>query len=286
MTYRMNILSIQSHVAYGHVGNAAAVFPLQRLGVEVWPIHTVQFSNHTGYGAWRGQVFQAAIIHELVDGIAERGVLARCDGVLSGYMGEADIGAAILSAVSRVREANPDAAYCCDPVIGDVGRGIFVRPGIPEFMRDQAVPQADVITPNQFELEYLAGRQITNLADACAACDALHRHGPAEILVTSLHTNETPEGFIDLLASGPEGRFLVRTPRLNVVPNGAGDAIAALFFFHWRCTGSSATALGRAVSSIFGLLERTEKAHSRELLLVEAQEEFVNPSRLFTPVAI
>ncbi len=286
MTHRMNLLSIQSHVAYGHVGNAAAVFPLQRLGVEVWPIHTVQFSNHTGYGAWRGQVFQAAIIHELVDGIAERGVLARCDGVLSGYMGEADIGAAILSAVARVRAANPDAAYCCDPVIGDVGRGVFVRPGIPEFMRDQAIPQADVITPNQFELEYLAGRPVADLADACAACDALHQRGPAEILVTSLHTNETPEGFIDLLASGPEGRFLVRTPRLNVVPNGAGDAIAALFFFHWRRTGSSATALGMAVSSIFGLLERTEKAHSRELLLVEAQEEFVNPSRLFTPVAI
>lgn len=286
MTHRMNLLSIQSHVAYGHVGNAAAVFPLQRLGVEVWPIHTVQFSNHTGYGAWRGQVFEAAIIHELVEGIAERGVLARCDGVLSGYMGEADIGTAILSAVARVRAANADAAYCCDPVIGDVGRGVFVRPGIPEFMRDQAVPQADVITPNQFELEYLAGRQVTELADACAACDALHQRGPAEILVTSLHTNETPEGFIDLLASGPEGRFLVRTPRLNVVPNGAGDAIAALFFFHWRRTGSSATALGMAVSSIFGLLERTEKAHSRELLLVEAQEEFVNPSRLFTPVAI
>lgn len=286
MTHRMNLLSIQSHVAYGHVGNAAAVFPLQRLGVEVWPIHTVQFSNHTGYGAWRGQVFQAAIIHELVDGIAERGVLARCDGVLSGYMGEADIGAAILSAVARVRAANPDAAYCCDPVIGDVGRGVFVRPGIPEFMRDQAIPQADVITPNQFELEYLAGRPVADLADACAACDALHQRGPAEILVTSLHTNETPEGFIDLLASGPEGRFLVRTPRLNVVPNGAGDAIAALFFFHWRRTGSSATALGMAVSSVFGLLERTEKAHSRELLLVEAQEEFVNPSRLFTPVAI
>ena len=201
-------------------------------------------------------------------------------------MGEADIGTAILSAVARVRAANADAAYCCDPVIGDVGRGVFVRPGIPEFMRDQAVPQADVITPNQFELEYLTGRQVTELADACAACDALHQRGPAEILVTSLHTNETPEGFIDLLASGPEGRFLVRTPRLNVVPNGAGDAIAALFFFHWRRTGSSATALGMAVSSIFGLLERTEKAHSRELLLVEAQEEFVNPSRLFTPVAI
>ncbi|MGQ3672386.1 pyridoxal kinase PdxY [Xanthobacter sp. TB0136] len=282
----MNILSIQSHVAYGHVGNDAAVFPLQRLGVEVWPIHTVQFSNHTGYGAWQGQVFEAGIIGDLVEGIAARGVLPGCDGVLSGYMGSADIGEAILSAVARVRAANGRAAYCCDPVIGDVGRGVFVGPGIPEFMRDQALPRADVITPNQFELEYLAGHEVVDLADALKACDALHRRGPAEILITSLHTRETPEGFIDLLASGPEGRFLVRTPRLNLVPNGAGDAIAALFFFHWLRSGSSATALEAAVSSIFGVLEQTEKAHSRELLLVEAQEEFVRPSRVFTPVAI
>ena len=149
----MNILSIQSHVAYGHVGNASAVFPMQRLGVEVWPIHTVQFSNHTGYGAWKGQVFDGATIDELMAGIGERGVLGKCDGVLSGYMGSADIGHAILSAVAKVREANPKAMYCCDPVIGDVGRGVFVRPGIPEFMREQAVPAADIVTPNQFELE-------------------------------------------------------------------------------------------------------------------------------------
>lgn len=146
----MNILSIQSHVAYGHVGNASAVFPMQRLGVEVWPIHTVQFSNHTGYGAWKGQVFDGATIDELMAGIGERGVLGKCDGVLSGYMGSADIGHAILQAVAKVREANPKAMYCCDPVIGDVGRGVFVRPGIPEFMREQAVPAADIVTPNQF----------------------------------------------------------------------------------------------------------------------------------------
>ncbi|MGE4371577.1 MAG: pyridoxal kinase PdxY [Xanthobacter sp.] len=282
----MNILSIQSHVAYGHVGNASAVFPLQRLGVEVWPIHTVQFSNHTGYGAWRGLVFDASIIGELVEGIAERGVLARCDGVLSGYMGAADIGDAILAAVARVRAANPNADYCCDPVIGDVGRGIFVRPGIPEFMREKAVPAAEVITPNQFELEYLSGHSIADLSDAVAACNALHRLGPRVILVTSLHTRETPAGMIDLLASGPEGRFLVRTPKLNVAPNGAGDAIAALFYFHCKRTGSTAEALSAAASSIFGLLAQTERAGSRELLLVAAQDEFVKPSRLFTAMVI
>ncbi|MBP2150581.1 MULTISPECIES: pyridoxal kinase PdxY [Xanthobacter] len=282
----MNILSIQSHVAYGHVGNASAVFTLQRLGVEVWPINTVQFSNHTGYGAWRGQVFEASVIGDLVEGIAERGVLSRCDGVLSGYMGSADIGAAILDAVARVRAANRNAAYCCDPVIGDVGRGIFVRPGIPDFMREQAVPAADVITPNQFELELLTGRACPTLPEAIAACDALHARGPKVILVTSLHVGETPPDSIDLLASGPDGRFLVRTPRLAVSLNGAGDAIAALFFFHVLRTGSTAQAVSLAASSIYGVLSRTEKAQSRELLLVEAQEEFVTPSRLFPASSI
>src|SRR5215217_8433840 len=179
----MNVLSIQSHVAFGHVGNASAVFPMQRLGVEVWPVHTVQFSNHTGYGAWKGRVFDGPAIEELIDGIADRGVLGRCDGVLSGYMGSADIGTAILSAVARVRQANPSALYCCDPVIGDVGRGVFVRPGIPEFMREQAVPAADIITPNQFELDFLSGLTIQTLDDMKKAIKLVQGIGPKVILV-------------------------------------------------------------------------------------------------------
>jgi pyridoxine kinase len=278
----MNILSIQSHVAYGHVGNASAVFPMQRLGVEVWPIHTVQFSNHTGYGAWKGRVFDGPAIEELLEGIAERGVLPRCDGVLSGYMGSADIGNAILSAVARVRAANPDALYCCDPVIGDVGRGVFVRPGIPEFMREQAVPAADIITPNQFELDYLSGIATDSMASVKEAVAAVHLLGPKVVLVTSLESRETPADSIDLLA-GEGGRFWrVRTPKLSLSVNGAGDAVAALFFVHYARSGSAATALAEASASIYGLLKRTDEAGSREILTVAAQDEFVNPTRRFT----
>ena len=278
----MNILSIQSHVAYGHVGNAAATFPLQQIGVEVWPIHTVQFSNHTGYGAWTGRVFEAAMITELVRGIAERGVLGRCDGVLSGYMGSAETGAAILDAVAQVKAANPKARYCCDPVIGDVGRGIYVRPGIPEFMREHALPLADIVTPNQFELEHLVERTSATARDAFGAIDALHALGPRTILVTSLHTDETPDDAIDLLASDVSGRFRVRTPKLPISVNGAGDAIAALFFAHYLRSGSAAEAVSRAASSVFGVLRQTAEAGSREILLIGAQEEFVSPSRVFT----
>ncbi len=201
----MNILSIQSHVAYGHVGNDAAAFPLQRLGIEVWPVHTVQFSNHTGYGVLERRVFDANMIREVIAGISERGALRVCDGVLSGYMGSADIGEAILDTVLKVRRANPAARYCCDPVIGDVGRGVFVRPGIPEFMRERALPAADVITPNQFELDYLSGTETKTIADAAAAITALHARGPGAILVTSLQTNDTPDDCIDLLASDGKG---------------------------------------------------------------------------------
>jgi pyridoxine kinase len=277
----MNILSIQSHVAFGHVGNASAVFPMQRLGVEVWPIHTVQFSNHTGYGAWKGRVFDGPSIEELLDGIADRGVLPRCGGVLSGYMGSADIGNAILSAVSRVREANPAALYCCDPVIGDVGRGVFVRPGIPEFMRNQAVPAADIITPNQFELDYLSGLATDTLDSVKEAVSAVQLTGPKVVLVTSLESRETPEDCIDLLAA-EGGRFWrVRTPKLSINVNGAGDAVSALFFVHYARSRSAASAVGAASASIYGLLKRTAEAGSREILTVEAQDEFVDPTWRF-----
>jgi pyridoxine kinase len=285
-TQPLNILSIQSHVAYGHVGNASAVFPMQRLGCEVWAIHTVQFSNHTGYGAWTGRVFDGAMVDELVEGIAQRGVLPQCDGVLSGYMGSADIGTAILSAVARVKAANPAALYCCDPVIGDVGRGVFVRPGIPEFMRDQAVPAADIITPNQFELDYLAGHATDTLATLRAALAAVHRAGPRIVLVTSVETSETPADAIDMVASDGNSLWRVRTPRLPVSVNGAGDAIAALFFVHGLRTRSAAEALGHAAASIHGLLRRTAEAGSREILTVAAQDEFVAPTWTFPVEAV
>jgi pyridoxine kinase len=277
----LNVLSIQSHVAYGHVGNASAVFTMQRLGVEAWPIHTVQFSNHTGYGEWTGRVFDGQFVDELLDGIEARGVLGRCDGVLSGYMGSADVGSAILAAVDRVRAANPEATYCCDPVIGDVGRGVFVRPGIPELIRDQAVPKADVVTPNHFELDYLSGIISRTPRDLAQAIAAVHALGPRTVLVTSVHLEDTPADAVDLVA-GEDGRmWRVRTPRLDLSLNGAGDAIAALFYVHRTRTGSAAEALSRAASATYGLLEATAAAGSRELVLVAAQDQLVEPSRVF-----
>jgi pyridoxine kinase len=282
----VNILSIQSWVAYGHVGNASAVFPLQRLGAEVWAINTVQFSNHTGYGAWTGRVFTGEDVRALVDGIAARGVLPGCDAVLSGYMGDAGIGGAILDAVARVRAANPRALYCCDPVIGDDDTGVYVRPGITELFREQALPQADLATPNRFELELLTGRSCRTLEaarEAVAALRGLMRaEGPRAVLLTSLRTEDTPADAIDLLAVDDAGSWRLRSPLLPVAVNGAGDAIAALFLFHQLRGAGTAMALEQAGSAIWGLLRRTGEAGARELLTVAAQEEFVAPSRRFT----
>lgn len=279
----MNILSIQSHVAYGHVGNSAAVFALQRLGVEVWPIHTVALSNHPGYGEYRGRLSDAAAVRDLLAGLAARNVLGTCDGVLSGYLGSAEIGTEVLAAVGKVKAANPAARYCCDPVIGDAGR-VYVADDVAELMRTRALPTADVVTPNQFELEFLSRRTSATLDDALAAIDTLHASGPPVVLVTSLAMAETPRDAIDLIVSAPEGRHRVRTPKLTIAANGAGDAIAALFFAHWLRTGSAAVALSRAASSVFGILRRTGEAC--EMLLVEAQDEIVAPTTLFRPEPI
>lgn len=279
----MNILSIQSHVAYGYVGNRAATFPLQRLGFDVWAVNTVQFSNHSGYGTWRGEVFAADQVREVVAGIAERGVLGSCHGVLSGYLGDPAMGETVLDAVDQVRAANPAALYCCDPVMGDVGRGFFVRPGIPELFRDRIAVRADIITPNQFELEYLAGGTIDTLATALEAARSVLARGPRIVLLTSLRRREAPEGAIEMLAVAPHEAWLVATPFLSfdIPPNGSGDAVAALFLATYLRTGDIGAALSGAAGAIFAIMDATRRAGQRELALIAAQDEIVAPSRRF-----
>ncbi len=278
----MNILSIQSSVAYGHVGNSAAVFPLQRLGFDVWPVITVHFSNHTGYGAWRGPVLPADAIRDVISGIDERGVFPTCDAVLSGYMGDPSLGEAIFDAANRIKAANAKALYCCDPVMGDVGRGFFVRPGIPEFMRDRTVPYADMITPNQFELEYLTGHTVMTMGDALGAVDAARAMGPRIVLLTSLVRQDSADDQrIEMLAVDDEGAWLVGTPHLPLSVNGAGDATAALFLGHYLKSGSIATALSKVASSIFAVLEETHRTGSREIRLVASQDVLADPPDRF-----
>jgi pyridoxine kinase len=231
-------------------------------------------------------VFAAARIGEVIDGIADLGVLGACDGVLSGYIGAVETGETILAAVGKVRAANPDASYCCDPVIGNRARGEFVRPGVAEFMRERAIPAALVVTPNHFELDRLVERETRSLAAILSAVDDIHACGPRAVLVTSVRSEATPAGSLDVIASDASGRHLVRTPLLATPANGAGDLIAALFFFHYLRSGSVADALARATSSVFCLLRRTQDAGASETVLIAAQDELVAPSETFAPVKI
>lgn len=275
------ILSIQSSVAYGHVGNSAAVFPLQRLGVEVWPVHTVNFSNHTGYGAWRGPLLAADDVREVITGVQERDAMPEIDAVLSGYQGGEAIGDVILDAVARVKAANPKAIYACDPVMGNAATGCFVHPAIPVLLRERVVPHADLITPNQFELGFLTETEPESLEDTLASVERAREMGPSTVLVTSVLRRDRPEGTIEMLAVHGDGAWIVQTPQLPMKANGSGDVTAALFTAHLLETGDAGVALGRTVSSVFDLLQRTLESGRRELQLVQSQEEIAHPRMQF-----
>jgi pyridoxine kinase len=277
----MAILSIQSAVAYGHVGNSAAVFPLERLGHEVWPVDTVQFSNHTGYGAWRGRAWDAPTIAAVIRGIGERGAFARAAAVLSGYLGEVALGEVVLDAVGQVKAASPAALYCCDPVIGDDHTGVFVQPGLVAFFRDRALAAADIVTPNRFELALLAGATIATTADALAAAARLRAQGPRYVLATSLAGPTADE--IAMLVASDDGAWLVATPRLPMVANGAGDLTAALFLARFLEARDPAAALGDAASAVHAVLEETMRRGAAELQIIAAQDALVAPPRRFRP---
>jgi pyridoxine kinase len=277
----VKVLSIQSAVAYGHVGNSAAVFPLQRIGVDVLPVYTVNFSNHTGYGAWRGPLISPEDVRAVITGIEERGVLPEIDVVLSGYQGGEGIADVVLDAVARVKAANPDAVYACDPVMGNAVSGCFVAPAIPALLRDRVVPAADIITPNQFELGFLTGTEPGDLDSTLVSADLAREMGPSTVLVTSVLQPEAPDGTIEMLAVTDDGAWIVQTPRIPMKANGSGDVTAALFTAHLQQTGDAALALSRAASSVFDLLQATHDSGERELKLVEAQRFYADPRMQF-----
>jgi pyridoxine kinase len=292
------ILSIQSHVVYGYAGNTAAVFPMQRLGREVWAVNTVEFSNHTGYGAWRGKVLGAELAEELVTGLGERGALPRCEALLSGYLGDAAVGRAIINAVRRVRQEAPKALYCCDPVMGDVGRGFYVKPDIPGMFKNELVPLANIITPNQFELEALTGIETGTVDNARKALAMLHEKGPGIVLVTSYRSRDESSGRIGMLVSGESGMYRITTPELPIGTGmaGSGDLTASVFLSRYLETGDLEKALELCTASVYGILEASYRWHSEntppektgpmELRLIQAQDELSSPSNKFEAVKI
>ncbi len=275
----MNVLSIQSSVAFGHVGNAAAVPALQRLGIDAWPVNTVTLSNHTDHATWRGAPADPVLAGEIVAGIAELGVLGQCDALLSGYLGAAAMGEVVRDALDRVRKANPNAIYACDPVMGNAAKGLYVRGDVPAFVRARLAPAADIITPNAFELGLLTGRSIDGLDDALAAADALRAAGPGTVVCTSL---AAADGGIANLVVGEDGAWTVTTPRKDAAANGAGDLFAALFLGHSLRGASPDEALARAVSAVYAVLTETARLGGRDLALVESLDKLTAPPETFS----
>lgn len=271
------ILSFQSRVVCGAVGHAAAEFALQRLGCEVWPIDTVVLSNHPGHGSWRGGVRTAEELTRLLDGLDRLGVLPDCRAVLSGYLGSAGNGEVVLDAVARIRQVRPDAPWCCDPVMGDREAGLYVERPVADFFRAHAA-RADILTPNHFELEVLAGRPLPSLSAVLDAAAALRACGPRLLLVSSVDAPDLPEDQLGTLLVTDRCAWIAGTPRLPLAAKGAGDLLAALFLGRWLESGDAASALQHAVAATLAVLRRTlARPHARDLALVAAQGDLVAP---------
>ena len=282
----MTVISIQSQVAYGHVGNSAAVFPMQMHGIDVIAVPTTLLSNRPGYKTIRGRVLEAQLVGDLLQGVEERGALGSAEMILSGYLGSPGIAGVVADFVTRARAGQPGLRYACDPVLGDRDRGLFVQSDIPPLVRDRLLPLADIITPNHFEFEWLCGAKASTSGQMLEAAQALLARGPSTIVVTSAELSDTPAGEIETLAIERERAWRVRTPKLPISPNGTGDLFTSLFVSA-RVRGSDTQAsLSHAASAIYAVLARTAAAGTEEMRIVESAEQLVRPTRRFEAVAV
>jgi pyridoxine kinase len=286
MTDIMTVISIQSQVAYGHVGNSAAVFPLQMHGIDVIAVPTTLFSNRPGYPTLRGRVLDAPLVADLLQGVEERGAADTAQMILSGYLGSPEIAAVVADFVARAKARNPKLAYCCDPVLGDRDRGLFVHAGIPPLVLQRLCPLADIITPNHFEFELLCGTGAATIDHMIEQARALMPRGPSAVVVTSAELADTPNGEIEAVAIERSNAWRVRTPKLPISPSGTGDLFAALLVAARVRGDDTPDALAHAASAIFAVLERTALRASDEMRIVESAGQLAHPARRFDAIAV
>ncbi len=283
------VLSIQSHVAYGYVGNTAAVFPLQLLGFSPIVVNTVQFSNHTNHPTTRGMVFSADHIRDVILGIRERGLMPQIQGLLSGYLGDVSVGDIVLELAEEIKQANPQAIWCCDPVMGDTDSGVFVRPGIPEFMKEHFLNGlSDLTTPNQFELELLSGRTMKDRQDAITTARELFCNKGCKVaFVTSLRTPDVAENRIETLAVTAQQAWTVSTPFVpqDPTPKGQGDVFASVAFGDYLQNKDPKRALEHATATLYGLVKTSPKG-SLDLPLIDDRADILQPREWFNATEV
>jgi pyridoxine kinase len=282
----MTVISIQSQVAYGHVGNSAAMFPMQMHGIDVVAVPTVLLSNRPGYPTIRGRVLEAQLVADLLLGVEERGAVEASSMILSGYLGSPEIAAVVADFVTRAKARNPKLSYCCDPVLGDRDRGLFVQAEIPPLVRDRLCPLADITTPNHFEFEWLCGAKAATIEELVAQAQTLISRGPSTIVVTSAELADTPDGQIETVAVERSRAWRVRTPKLPISPSGTGDLFAALLVSAHVRGSDTPDALGHAASAIFAVLERTAVRGTEEMRIVETAALLADPTRRFDALEV
>lgn len=286
------ILSIQSHVSFGHVGNAAVTLPLQLLGHEVWPVPTAVLSNHAGYPESGGTVLAADTVHDILTGLQARGVDAQTDLTLTGYLGSCAVGEVVQGFLAQLQAINPSSVYCCDPVMGDRDTGLYVVKDLKNFFADALLPLSNILTPNHFELGVLAGRDLLDApaADSIVASRELltRMHTGGCVLITSFEGDKTSSAKVSMVAVTQEQAWIVETPRLafTIAPHGAGDLASALFGAHFTKTGDPRASLKDMSARLHAVLEETSKDDSAELELVSACAAFMSPGNLFEVQAL
>ncbi|MDX2258661.1 MAG: pyridoxal kinase [Hyphomicrobiaceae bacterium] len=258
------ILAISSYVAHGHVGLAAIVPTLQRMGHDVVGLPTVVLSSHYGYEPVAGLELDASDLGAMLEALRENGWLDDLDGVVTGFMADPQSVAVVAAELQRIADEHPDVIYLCDPVMGDDPKGLYVPVEVAEAIRDRLVPLADVLTPNRFELAWLTGMPVTDPATADAAADAT---GAELVVVTSV---PAADGLIGNLMSDEDRALIASVPHRRQVPHGTGDLMAALVLGHMIDGLEHADAVARAAAGVEAVLQ--ESAGTTEMRLVDALE--------------
>lgn len=275
------IISIQSQVVHGHVGNSAAVFPMQHLGIPVTAVPTTLLSNHPHYPTMRGRVLDADLLRDLLLGVEERGLVDTCSILLTGYLGSAENGEVVAGFVERAKLRNPALRYCCDPVMGDADLGFFVDRDLPELFRQRLVPLADILTPNQFEFEELAGCVAPDAEALQSGIELLTEARATIVVVTGVGLGEASATRVETFAFHGSNAWKVSTPRLPCRPAGTGDLFTALFVSALAQGAPVPVALETSVSATFAILVDTAAANRLEMPIVESRHELARQKRRF-----
>ena len=264
-----SVISIQSQVVYGHVGNSAAVFPMQSKGINVLAVPTTLLSNHPHYPTMRGKILEHKLVEDLLLGIEERGLIEKTETLVTGFLGSIEIANVVDEFISLAQKRNPHMIYVCDPVMGDDDLGVFVDENLLSIFSNKLIPKATIITPNQFELELITGRSARNIEDLQNAAERLINQTTKSIVVTGCILKDSEDGYVETIVCENSKVHRIPIKKLPVRPCGTGDLFTALMISHLSQGKNLILACEAAVSEVFKTLEQTLLHESNEMRLLK-----------------